>query len=78
MSVNQAQYLSMSKLAKKYDISKDLIKRDIPKMKEGLHYIRVHDMYRFEVEEVHKFISNGKVDVYELPNELMNKFLLNN
>jgi len=76
MSINNAQYLSLTKIAKKYDISKDLVKKDIPKMKEGLHYIKVHNMYRFDVQEFHNFLSNGKVDIYEIPNQVMNKFLL--
>ncbi len=56
------QYISLRKLALKYDISQDTIRNKMPYLIENLHYIRIGKLYRFHIEEMHKFLT-GKTKI---------------
>lgn len=55
------EYLSLRKLALKYDISQDNIRTKMKYLVEGVHYIRVGKLYRYHIEEMHMFLTGKKI-----------------
>jgi hypothetical protein len=57
-------YLSLKKLAKKYDIHPDTIKRK--NLIEGVHFIRVGKLYRYHIENIDKLFTCKKTNETDL------------
>ena len=70
-------YISIQNLANKYDIHPDTIRRQ--ELIEGIHYIRINKMKRYDIKEMHKLLvstpitnSKNKVD------SILSNFLIEN
>jgi len=80
MSVNNIDmvYMSLRKIAKKYDFSQDFFRKLIRdnKIKQGIHYEKILDYtYRFHIENMHSFLA-GKKEEKESVNFDINRYLL--
>jgi hypothetical protein len=49
-------YLSLKKLAQKYDIHPDTIKKKSG-LKEGVHYVNIGKMKRYHIVNMHKLLT---------------------
>jgi hypothetical protein len=54
------EYISLKKLACKYDLHQDTIRSKMKCLVENVHYIRVGKLYRYHIEEMHKFLTGKK------------------
>ncbi len=50
-------YLSLTNLAKKYDLHQDTIRKKIEDLVEGTHYIKINKIYRFNEKEMHNYLT---------------------
>ena len=65
MSIIKQEYISIKKLAIKYDIHPDTIRKK--NLIEGKHYIKIGKLIRYNIKEMHRFLttetSNKKVNL---------------
>ena len=68
-------YISIQKLADKYDIHPDTIRRK--ELIEGKHYIRINKMIRYDIDEMHKLLVSPPIQ-NKIVNSVLSKLLLEN
>lgn len=68
-------YLSIQKLADKYDIHPDTIRRK--DLVEGKHYIRINKMIRYDINEMHKLLVSPPIQ-NKIVNSVLSNLLLEN
>lgn len=69
-------YLSIRNLSKKYDLHPDTIRKY--NLIQGVHYIKINKLYRYHIENMHKFILALDSDNIKnnFNNNILNKFLV--
>ncbi|MGB7402131.1 MAG: hypothetical protein WA916_06100 [Arcobacter sp.] len=64
-------YLSLRKLAKKYDLHPDTI-RKMPLIK-NIHYVQIGKNKRYHIDNMHKFLCQ---DIEKDTNSILDRFLI--
>jgi hypothetical protein len=65
MQTAEQEYISLRKLAIKYDIHPDTIKKK--DLIEGIHYIKIGNMKRYHIKNIHiLFVGESTSDTYPL------------
>ena len=65
MNIKEQEYISLRKLAIKYDIHPDTIKKK--DLIEGIHYIKIGNMKRYHVKNIHiLFVGESTSNTYSL------------
>lgn len=60
------EYISLKKLANKYDVHQDTIRKKIYLLVEGVHYVKIGKLYRYHIEEMHKFLTGNKTVIQNI------------
>lgn len=58
--MQKQEYLSIKKLAIKYDIHPDTIRKK--SVIEGIHFVRIGKLIRYNVSEMHKLLTSNAVN----------------
>ncbi len=65
MNIKEQEYISLRKLAIKYDIHPDTIKKK--DLIEGIHYIKIGNMKRYHINNIHiLFVGESTSNTYSL------------
>ena len=73
--MNDEKYKSLTSIAKMFDVSTAYIKKHFSSdLKEGLHYVYIGNLKRFNVNEMKKLLISSTENQNENP--IMDKFLI--